>query len=136
MKTFVAVVVVLVIAVVGLGFWLGWFDVKTTKEGEKVHVDLNINKEKFQKDREKFQAEAAEKYKAMTDKLAGLREKSKGLSGDEKAKADKEIDDLTKKRESLGDKIKALEEASEEKFQELKKSITGTWEEHLPSKKP
>jgi chaperonin cofactor prefoldin len=61
-----------------------------------------------------------------------MREKSKGLSGEEKVKADKEIDELSKKHESLESKIKDPEEAGEDKFEDLKKSIAGAIEEHSP----
>ena len=121
------------IAVVAVGFWRDWFTVETTKEDGKTHVDLTVNKEKFKQDKEKLKAQAAEKSRAMKEKIAGLREKSKGLSGEEKAKADKEIDELSKKHESLEGKLKDLDEAGEDKFEELKRGITSAIEEHTPS---
>jgi hypothetical protein len=66
-----------------------------------------VNEEKLRQDKEKLKDKAAEKSRAMKDKLAGLRETAEGLSGEEKAKADKEIE-------------------------ELKKSITGAIKEHSP----
>jgi hypothetical protein len=131
-KKLVALIVVLVIAGVAVAFWRGWFAFETSKDDGKVHVDLTVNKEKFKQDKEKLKEKVAEKSKAMKDKLAGLREKAKGLSGEEKARADKEIGDLSRKHESLEAKIKDLDEAGEEKFEELKKSITGAIEEHSP----
>jgi hypothetical protein len=130
MKTLLAVLVVLVLAVGGVAYWRGWFTVEAKHEGDSTHVDVKLNKEKFKQDKEKLQAEAAQTSKALKDKLAGLREKSRGLSGEDKAKADKEIDEMSRKHESLEAKLKDLEEAGEDKFEELKKSITGAIEEH------
>jgi hypothetical protein len=129
MKKLLAVLVVVAIALVAVGVWQQWFAVGTTKEDGKTHVDLTVNTEKFKQDKEKFKEEAAGKAKALKDKLAGLREKSKGLSGEEKAKADKEIDEVSKKHESLEADLKKLEEAGEDKFEELKKSIKNKIEE-------
>jgi hypothetical protein len=133
MKQLIAVIVVLAIAFVAVAYWRGWFSPEATKDNGKVHVDMNVNKEKFKQDKEKFKAAAAEKAKALEDKLASLREKSKGLSGEEKVKTDKEIEDLSRKHESLKAKLKDLEEAGEDKFEELKKGITSMIEEHSSS---
>jgi hypothetical protein len=132
MKKLLALIAVLVIAAVAVGFWRGWFTFETAKDEGKVHVDLTVNKEKFKQDKEKLKEKAAERSKAMKEKLAALREKAKGLSADEKAKAGKEIEELSRKHEALEAKIKDLDEAGEEKFEELKKGITGAIEEHSP----
>jgi hypothetical protein len=123
MKNLLVLIVVVVIAGVGIAFWRGWFTFETKKEDGKVHIDLTVNKEKFKQDKEKLKETATAKSKEMKDKLASLRDKSKGLSGQEKAKADKEIEELSKKHESLDAKIKELENAGEDKFEQLKKSI-------------
>jgi hypothetical protein len=133
MRKLVTVLVVLAVAIVAVAYWRGWFTAEVTKEDGKGHIDLGVNKEKFKQDKEKLKAAAAAKAKALEDKLAGLREKSQGLSGEEKAKADKETEDLSKKHESLKAKLKDLEEAGEDKFEELNKGITGMIEEHSPS---
>jgi hypothetical protein len=132
MKSFLAVIVVAAIAVVGVGIWQGWFGFKTTKDDGKVHMDLSVNKDKFKQDKEKFKAEVAGALKSMKDKLASLRAKSKGLKGKDQDKASREIDELSKKHESLEARAKELEEAGEEKFEELKKSLSGTVKEHPP----
>jgi hypothetical protein len=132
MKKVLAVLAVVVVVLAVVGFWRGWFTVETSKEDGKVHADLTVNKDKFKQDKAKLKAKAAEKSKALKEQLAGLREKAKGLSGEEKAKADKEIDDLSKKHEGLEAHLKDLEEAGEEKFEHLKKSITSMIEEHAP----
>jgi len=131
-KKLLALIVVLVIAGVAVAFWRGWFTFETSKDDGKVHVDLTVDKEKFKEDRAKLKEKAAEKSKAMKEKLAGLREKAKGLSAEEKGKADKEIEELSRKHEALEAKLKDLDEAGEEKWEELKKSIAGALEEHPP----
>jgi hypothetical protein len=129
MKTVLAVVAVLAIAVVAIGFWQGWFSFQTSKEDGKVHVDLSVNKDKFKQDKEKLRAKATDKTRAIKQKIASLREKSKGLKGDDKARADKEIEALSRKHDALKAKLDDLEGAGEDKFDELKKSITSTMEE-------
>lgn len=130
MKALLAVVALLVVAVVGVGFWQGWFSIQTTKEDGKAHANLTVDKEKFKQDKDKLKAKAAEKYKALKDKVASLREKSKGLSGEEKAKADKEIEDLSKRHDALEAKMKELDEAGEEKFEGVKQGLAGELDDH------
>jgi hypothetical protein len=132
MKKLLAMIVVLVIAVVAVAFWRGWFTFETAKDDGKVHVDLTVDKEKFKQDKEKLKERATEKSKAMKEKLAGLREKANGLSAEEKAKADKELEELSRKHQAPEAKIKDLDEAGAEKFDELKKSIAGAIDEHSP----
>ena len=130
MKKLLALIVVLVIAGVAVAFWRGWFTFETSKDDGKVHVDLTVDKEKFKEDKAKLKEKAAEKSKAMKEKLAGLREKAKGLSAEEKPKAEKEIEELSRKHEALEADLKHLEEVGEDKFEDLKKRITGAIEDH------
>ncbi len=123
MSKLLAVVLLLILAVVAVGFWRGWFDFDSKKEDGKLHADFSLNKEKFKQDKENLKMKVAEKSKALKDKLASLRDKTKALSGDAKVKADKEIADLTKKHEALDAKLKDIEDSSEEKFESLKRGV-------------
>jgi hypothetical protein len=129
MKAFVAVIVVLAVAVVGVGFWQGWFSFKTTTDSGKSHIDLTVNKDKFKQDKEKLKTEISAKFQALKDKLAGLRKNSEGLTGDEKAKADKEIEELKKKHDAVETHLKNLDEATEDKFEDVKKNINSLFDE-------
>jgi hypothetical protein len=121
---------VVLVAVIGiLGFYRGWFEVGTSKEAGKVHADLTVNKEKFTQDKEKLKKAVGDKSRALKDRLAHLRDKAKGLSGDAKSKADKEIDELAKKHESLEGKLKEIDEAAEDKFESLRGGLTSVLDE-------
>jgi len=137
MKKLLTVIVILLVlagAGVGVAFWQGWLTLETKKDDGKVHVDLTVNKEKFKKDKATLKETAAEKSKAMKEELATLREKAKGLTGEDKAKADKEIDELSKKHSTLESKLKDLEDVAEDKFEDLKKGIHSVIEDHKSNK--
>jgi hypothetical protein len=124
MKTLLFAVVLIVLAVAGVGFWQGWFEVGGKKEDNKIHADLNVNVDKLKQDKESLKKLLAEKTRVMKDKLAGLKEKSKDLSGAAKARAEEEIALLSKKHENLSARMKEVEESTAEKLEDLKKSIT------------
>src|SRR5262249_48609368 len=128
-KSFALFLVVLVVAIVALGYWRGWFDVGGKQEEGKVHADLNVNVNKFKQDKDAFKKLLGEKTKALKDKLAGLKNKAKDLTGEAKAKAEKEIDALSKRHEAMEKKMSEVEESTEEKFTDLKNSLKSEVEE-------
>jgi hypothetical protein len=129
MGKFVAIVLVLLVAVGAIGFWRGWFEFQTNKQQGKVHADLSVNKDKFKQDKENLKKQIVEKSKALKDKLASLRNKAKDLSGEAKAKVDKEIEALTKKHEALEGKLKDVDEVAEDKFESLKQGFLAATED-------
>lgn len=76
MNRFLAVLLLLVIGVVGLGFYMGWFRLSSDQTDDKTNINLTIDEDKFRKDRdraiEKVQEageSVKEKTKAETDKV-------------------------------------------------------------------
>jgi hypothetical protein len=134
-KTVLALVVVIVIGVVVLGFYRGWFETGTKQDDGKQHVDLSVNTNKFKEDKENLKKTLAAKSKSLKDKLAGLTDKVKTLSGEAKAKAQKEIDALTKKHQQIESKTKQVDDVTEEKFDDLKKSVTDDLDDEAPGGK-
>jgi hypothetical protein len=126
---------VIVIGVVALGFYRGWFETGAKKEDGKQQVNLNVNTNKFKEDKDNLKKALAAKSKSLKDKLAGLTDKAKSLTGEAKAKAQKEIDALTKKHQHIEGKAKQVDEASEEKFDDLKKSVKDDLDEEAPGGK-
>jgi hypothetical protein len=116
---------VVAVGVAALGYWQGWFAVK--KEDGKLKV--KTDPEKFKRDRNAFSKSVSEKAEAMKKKIAGLFKKSKGLTGDEKAHIQKEVRELEKKRERLEKQIKELNEAGEDKFEDIKRDLSESLEE-------
>jgi hypothetical protein len=129
MGRILAVVLVLLVVVGAVGFWRGWFEFQTNKADGKVHADFSVNKEKFKQDKEILKNKLAERSKALKDKLASMRGKANTLSGDAKTKADREIEDLTKRQETLEAKLKDVDNATEDKFENLKQDVTNTLED-------
>ena len=117
---------VLVVALVAVAWWQGWFKFEKAKTDDgQTHVRIAINKEKFQQDRDKLKKAAADRSKGLKDRLAHLRDKAKGLTGADKEKAEKEIDALGKKHEALESKVKDLDGVAEDKFEALTKDVEG-----------
>ncbi len=119
MKQLLVVVLVLAVAVGGLGYWRGWFSV--TDEGK---VEVHTDPTKFKHDRDTFSKTVSEKAKAMKDQVAKLWTKTEGMSGDEKARAQKELDELNKQHARLEQQIKDLDNAGEDKFDNIKQDLS------------
>jgi uncharacterized protein HemX len=123
MKKVLLGAVVVIAALIAVGYWQGWFKVQ---KGDDGMPHLVVDKEKYKQDKEKLKKLAGTKSQALKEKLARLREKAKDLKGDARTKADKEIDELTKKHEALDAKLKDLDKVEDDKFEELSKDLNGT----------
>jgi hypothetical protein len=53
MKRLLVVFVLAVAGVVGLGFYLGWFQLASDSAGEKPNITFTVDPDKFQEDKEK-----------------------------------------------------------------------------------
>jgi ABC-type proline/glycine betaine transport system substrate-binding protein len=122
-KSLLGFLVVLAIGIVALGFWRGWFDVGGQKADGKVQANLDINVAKFKADKEALKKLLGEKSSTLKAKLATLKNKAKDLTGEAKAKAEKEIEALTKKHEAMEKKITEVDGSTEEKLLDLKNSV-------------
>ncbi len=131
MKNIIVALVVIGAAILGFGFYRGWFEATVNKEDASHRAGINVNAIKFNDDKEHFKSFLAEKSKVMKEKLASLKDKSKDLTGDAKAKAQQEIDALTKNHESIESKMKEVEDATEEKLSGLKKSFADEYKEKV-----
>jgi uncharacterized protein YhaN len=134
-KTFAFFVVALVVAIVALGFWRGWFEFGSQKADGKVHTTLDINVDKLKAEKDHFKKLLGDKSKSLKAELAQLKNKAKDLTGEAKAKLEKEIDALTKRHEHIEKKMNEVEGSSEEKFQELKNSLKDETEPGTGEKK-
>ncbi len=124
MKKFLIVVLVLIVAVGALGYWRGWFTV--TKDGK---VDVQVDQAKLKQDKEAFSKTAGEKTKSLKEQVAGLWKKSEGLTGDDKAQAQKELDELTKKHERLEQQIRELDDAGPDRFESIEQDLAKNLDE-------
>jgi len=58
MRSRLKLVIVLLICLVGIGFWRGWFSVSSPKsdtEGDKVNVNMSVDKGKIKSDIKKVE---------------------------------------------------------------------------------
>lgn len=53
MKRFLIAIVLIAIVVVGLGFYLGWFNIGLDRDSGKGHVTLTVDEDKFKEDGKK-----------------------------------------------------------------------------------
>ena len=133
MNKVIVVVIVLLIAVGVLGYTQGWFGLSKDKEG---HVKgLSFDKEKFKKDRDKAQKVLVDKTKAAEEKLKNLTAKHTEAKDDDKAKLQKEIDELTKTVDEMKKRHDELDEKDEAKLEALQKKVQEILDEHEKAKK-
>jgi hypothetical protein len=125
MKKVLIGIVVLLVAVVALGYFQGWFGVK--KEDGKLKVVTDPAR--FKQDKAAFSKLIAEKARAAKDKVASMRKKSEGLTGEDKAHAEKELAELETKHDRLEKQLQELEGAGEDKFETIKQDLTKSLED-------
>jgi len=120
MKKLLIFLLVVLVAVGGVGYWRGWF---SFGEG-KVKADP----EKFKKDKDAL----GEKARKAKEKIASMFKKKETMPPDEKARREtelKELDALQKEHEQLEAKLKAAEEAGEDKFSSEMEALTKSLED-------
>jgi len=71
MRRLLVVLVLLVAAIVGFGFYQGWFRVSTDSTDDKVNTTITVDKDKIHADEEKAR-----------EKVHGLGQKAKEKTGD------------------------------------------------------
>jgi hypothetical protein len=69
MKGFLALIAVVILAVIALGFYQGWFHVTTTDTGNNTKVEFNVDKEKVKEDEQKAKEKAKEITKDVKEKV-------------------------------------------------------------------
>ena len=74
MKTIFKLLIVLVICLVGIGIWRGWFSFLSSSgetEKDKVNVGVSVDKGKIREDVQKAKAKVGEEVKEVGDKVKG-----------------------------------------------------------------
>jgi hypothetical protein len=72
MRSLIQLLLVLLICLVGIGFWLGWFSLSRPapdKEGNKVNVNLSVDKDKMKSDVKKAEEKVKEEIKELEGKM-------------------------------------------------------------------
>lgn len=95
MKRFLCVLALVGVGIVGLGFYQGWFRLKSDNADGKSNVNLSVDTKKFQEDRKAAVANVQDVGRQIKDKVAGPSEKTMdgkvvSVSGDKLTMTDKE----------------------------------------------
>ena len=72
MKTLLALVVLILVGIAGLGFYRGWFGLSTETTDQKPSATITLDRGKIQRDEDKvrqFAHKATEKSSDRTDKV-------------------------------------------------------------------
>jgi exopolysaccharide biosynthesis protein len=124
-----AVVVILAVAVVGLGFYRGWFSAESKTGSTGTEVAVNVDHEKFKNDKEQYQKKAEARLKELDAQLEKLTAKSSDATGDTKTQLEKDIETLKGKKEIARKKLGEIQEASAEKWEDFKLGMESTFDD-------
>lgn len=69
MLRFLGVVVVLIVALGGLAYYLGWFAVSTSPDGPNTRINIMVDKEKIKADEEAAKRKLEEAEKKVHEKV-------------------------------------------------------------------
>ena len=75
MNRFLVVLLLLVIAVVGLGFYMGWFRLSSDHTDDKTNFNLTIDEDKFRKDKDRMIEKVQEAGQGVKEKTKAETEK-------------------------------------------------------------
>jgi hypothetical protein len=77
MNRLLTVFVLVVVAVVGVTYYLGWWDVKADSTDHKAHIGVTVDRDKIQEDEKKALEKMHDMGRSGKDKPAGASEKAK-----------------------------------------------------------
>jgi hypothetical protein len=75
MNRFLFAIVLIAIAIGGLGFYLGWFNIGSDRSDGKDHITLTLDKEKFKEDEKKAEEKVHDLSHQAKDAAAAPTEK-------------------------------------------------------------
>lgn len=94
MKSFLTFCFVAAIAVVGFGFYRGWWTVSSDKGPDnKTHIDITVNKDKLSEDKKAALEKVHAVEQKVKDKVTGTTEKADAATGQLAPAAHKEEKD-------------------------------------------
>ena len=76
MKTVLIVVALILVAVVGLGFYQGWFNFSSRNDESKSNVTLSVDKDKIETDKDDAVEKAQDLGNKAADKMSSSPEKA------------------------------------------------------------
>jgi predicted negative regulator of RcsB-dependent stress response len=86
MMKFLGFLVVLAVIVLGVGYYLNWFQFSTKSQGDKGSVTLEVDKQKIEADKQKAQEKLKEFGGKIQDQTKGIGGQSKPANSESKDK--------------------------------------------------
>jgi hypothetical protein len=80
MKRFLVVLVLLMAALIGLGFYLGWFDLSTQSTGQKTYVTVTVDRKRIREDAKTAKEKVQDVGQKVKEKIGAGTQKSKDES--------------------------------------------------------
>ena len=77
MKGTIFVIVLIIAGVVGLGFYMGWFEMSSKSDDNKASVTLSVDRGKLQEDKDKGASKVEDAGEQLKDKAESTAEKLK-----------------------------------------------------------
>jgi len=69
MKRLLAVLLILILVVIGIGYYRDWFSVRSGTDDKSVHIEVTVDKEKVREDEERAHQKLKQVEGEMSDKL-------------------------------------------------------------------
>jgi acetolactate synthase regulatory subunit len=70
MSRLLLLLVLIVACIVGMGYYLEWFHVGSESDGDKVHINVTVDKDKIQEDKKKALEKVHDLGHPLKDKAA------------------------------------------------------------------
>jgi predicted negative regulator of RcsB-dependent stress response len=78
MKRLLIGLVLLMVVVLGLGFYLGWFRFSTESAGHKTNITITVDQDKIREDEDKAKEKVQEASQKVKERIQAGTEKRKG----------------------------------------------------------
>jgi len=118
MKTTFAIAGVILLGIIGMGFWQGWFSFS-----KESNVGVTVDADKFNHDKKAFSKTMGEKATALKEKISGLWKKTEAMKAAEATALKKELEDLNLKHEAIEKQIQDLVDTGHDKYEAAKAAL-------------
>jgi len=81
MKMFVAAIVVILVGIVGLGFYQGWFHVSSANADHKANVTITVDQDKMREDKDRVKDEVQQLGQQLKARTGAATAKVKAQDG-------------------------------------------------------
>jgi septal ring factor EnvC (AmiA/AmiB activator) len=137
MRTFVVILLLLVVGIGIAGFALGWFNFSTSPKDGKTDLTVTVDPNKIKQDRDsvlgwfhtsrdEFQKQTETRLQGMDRSLEELKAKAKTVSAETKDQLNEAITELDKKTQVARAELKELGASTKEGYDAIKTRLTAS----------